>query len=125
MKTRVHVTEIMLEGHRATGIRFTRGGRDAAEQTIRANREIVLSAGAYNSPLLLQLSGIGDPAALNPLGIQTRHALPGVGENLRDHYAPRLVARVKNIDTINEPRAARDSSRRSRVGSPRDAESSA
>jgi len=61
-----------------------------------------LAAGTYNSPQLLQLSGIGPAALLGALGIPVRHALAGVGENLRDHYAPRFVARVKNIDTINE-----------------------
>ena len=63
---------------------------------------MILSGGTFNSPQLLQLSGIGPPALLQSLGIAVRHALPGVGENLRDHYAPRFVARVKNIETINE-----------------------
>ena len=69
---------------------------------MRARREVILAAGTYNSPQLLQLSGIGPAALLGSLGIPVRHALAGVGENLRDHYAPRFVARVKNIDTINE-----------------------
>ena len=69
---------------------------------MRARREVILAAGSYNSPQLLQLSGIGPAALLGSLGIPVRHALAGVGENLRDHYAPRFVARVKNIDTINE-----------------------
>jgi choline dehydrogenase len=55
-----------------------------------------------NSPQLLQVSGIGPAPLLQSLGIEVRHALPGVGENLRDHYAPRFVARVKNAETINE-----------------------
>src|SRR5439155_26121971 len=49
-------------------------------------------------------SGVGSPELLRPLGIEVRHALPGVGEGLQDHYAPRSVARVKNIKTINELR---------------------
>jgi choline dehydrogenase len=69
---------------------------------VRARREVILSAGSYNSPQLLLLSGIGPPAHLKSLGLPVHHALAGVGENLRDHYAPRLVVRVKNIDTINE-----------------------
>ena len=69
---------------------------------MRARREVILAAGTYNSPQLLQLSGIGPAELLQSLGIPVRHALAGVGENLRDHYAPRFVARVKNIDTINE-----------------------
>ena len=50
---------------------------------------MVVSAGSINSPQLLELSGIGQPERLRRLGIEVRHALPGVGENLRDHYAPR------------------------------------
>ncbi len=48
------------------------------------------------------MSGVGSPEFLGSLGIPVRHALPGVGENLRDHYAPRFAVRVKNMDTINE-----------------------
>src|SRR6202012_5388046 len=58
-------------------------------QEARAGREVVVSAGAVNSPQLLELSGIGQPERLQQLGINVQHALPGVGENLRDHYAPR------------------------------------
>ena len=102
VRRRAHVTAIVMNGKRVTGIRVRVGGRNAPEQTLGATREVLLAAGAYNSPLLLQLSGIGDPHVLGTLGIETNHALPGVGANLRDHYAPRLVARVKNIETINE-----------------------
>ena len=63
---------------------------------------MILSGGTFNSPQLLQMSGVGPPALLASLGIEVRHALPGVGENLRDHYAPRFAVRVKNMDTINE-----------------------
>jgi choline dehydrogenase len=55
----------------------------------RAGRTVVVSAGAFNSPQLLELSGIGKPERLRTLGIAVRHELPGVGENLRDHYVPR------------------------------------
>ena len=60
-----------------------------SEDEARAAREVVVSAGSINSPQLLELSGIGQPDRLRELGIEVRHALPGVGENLRDHYAPR------------------------------------
>ncbi|HUS97299.1 MAG TPA: GMC oxidoreductase, partial [Hyphomicrobiaceae bacterium] len=100
--TRAHATEIVLDGKRATGVRFRRGGAHGRDQGVRARREVILSGGTYNSPQLLQLSGIGPVGLLKDLGIPVRHELAGVGENLRDHYAPRLVARVKNIDTINE-----------------------
>jgi len=100
--THAHTTNLMLEGKRAVAVRYLKGGRGGVAHEARARREIILSAGAYNSPQLLLLSGIGPPAHLQTLGIPVRHALAGVGENLRDHYAPRFVARVKNIDTINE-----------------------
>jgi len=100
--TKAHATGILFEGKRAVGVRYRHGGRDGTAKEVRAAREVILSGGAYNSPQLLQLSGIGPADLLHAHGIAVRHALPGVGENLRDHYAPRLVARVKNIATINE-----------------------
>jgi choline dehydrogenase len=102
VETRAHTTEILLEGRRAVGVRYRKGGRGGALREARARCDVILSAGTFNSPQLLQLSGIGPAPLLKSLGIPVRHALAGVGENLRDHYAPRFVARVKNIDTINE-----------------------
>ena len=63
---------------------------------------MIVSAGVLGSPKLLQLSGIGDPVLLARHGITVVHALPGVGQNLRDHYSPRFVWRVKGADTLNE-----------------------
>ena len=100
--TGVHATGLVFDGKRAVGVNYRKGGRNGAAGGVRARREVILSGGAYNSPQLLQLSGIGPADLLSSLGIGMRHALAGVGENLRDHYAPRFVARVKNIDTINE-----------------------
>jgi choline dehydrogenase len=100
--TNAHTTGLILEGKRAVGVRYLRGGRGGTSHAVRAQREVILCAGTFNSPQLLLLSGIGPPIQLQTLGIEVRHALAGVGENLRDHYAPRFVARVKNIDTINE-----------------------
>ncbi|MEM0989711.1 MAG: GMC family oxidoreductase N-terminal domain-containing protein [Pseudomonadota bacterium] len=102
VRTRAHATGLIFEGNRAVGIRYRRGGRQGPQTEIRARRDVILSGGAYNSPQLLELSGVGDPEHLRSVGIEPRHALPGVGANLRDHYAPRFTARVKNIDTINE-----------------------
>jgi choline dehydrogenase len=77
---------LMLEGSRCTGVRYSIGGEP---RVAHAAREVVVSAGTINSPQLLELSGIGQPERLQNLGIEVRHALKGVGENLRDHYAPR------------------------------------
>ncbi|MBC9882273.1 choline dehydrogenase [Bradyrhizobium sp. INPA01-394B] len=101
--THAHATEIIFEGKRAVGVRYSKGGRGGTPVEVRANKEVILSGGTYNSPQLLQLSGIGAPDLLNAHGITVRHALP-VGEGLQDHYAPRTVARVKDIKTINELR---------------------
>jgi len=77
---------LILDGKRCTGVRYSVGG---AAREAGAVREVVVSAGTINSPQLLELSGIGQPDRLRDLGIEVRQALPGVGENLRDHYAPR------------------------------------
>jgi choline dehydrogenase len=100
--TRAHATEVLFQGKRAVGVSYRRGGRSGKLEEVRARREVVLSGGAFNSPQLLQLSGVGDPEFLKSLGIDVKLALKGVGENLRDHYAPRFTARVKNTDSINE-----------------------
>jgi len=97
-----HATGIVVEGKRAVGVRFMKGGRYGDETEVRARREVILAGGSYNSPQLLQLSGIGPAPLLQSLGIPVRHALAGVGEGLQDHYAPRTTARVKNLQTINE-----------------------
>lgn len=102
VQTHAQATEIVLEGGRATGVRYRKGGRAGALREVRASREVILCGGTVNSPQLLQLSGIGPAPLLQSLGIAVKHALPGVGENLRDHYAPRFVARVKGAGTINE-----------------------
>src|SRR6202051_3698502 len=104
VRTHAHATNIIFEGKRAVGVRYVRGGKGGTPVEVRANKEVILSGGTYNSLQLLQLSGVGSPELLQSLGIEVRHALPGVGEGLQDHYAPRSVARVKNIKTINELR---------------------
>ena len=77
---------LVLDGKRCTGVRYSVAGE---VREARAGRAVVVSAGAFNSPQLLELSGIGQPERLRNLGIEVRHELPGVGENLRDHYVPR------------------------------------
>lgn len=78
---------LLLEGKKCVGVRYTVNGQ---VREAKANREVVVSAGTINSPQLLELSGIGQAERLQPLGIEVVHDLKGVGENLRDHYAPRL-----------------------------------
>jgi choline dehydrogenase len=99
VETRAFVTKVLFDGDRAVGVEYKhfRGSVKRASAD-----EVVLCGGAINSPQLLQLSGIGPASLLTSLGITVKHALAGVGEGLQDHYAPRSVARVKNIKTINE-----------------------
>ncbi|MBV8392955.1 MAG: GMC family oxidoreductase N-terminal domain-containing protein [Alphaproteobacteria bacterium] len=77
---------LLFDGARCTGVRYSAGEKSHAA---RASREVVVCGGTINSPQLLELSGIGQPERLKALGLDVRQALPGVGENLRDHYAPR------------------------------------
>ena len=86
VETEALTERLVLDGKRCTGVRYSVAGyvREA-----RAAREVVVSAGTINSPQLLELSGIGQPERLRNLGIEVRHVVPGVGENLRDHYVPR------------------------------------
>jgi choline dehydrogenase-like flavoprotein len=77
-------TRIVVEGTRAAGIEFVRNG---SMSIARAEREVILAGGVINSPQLLMLSGIGDPAELRTHGIGVRAAVPGVGQNLRDHIS--------------------------------------
>ena len=102
VRTGCHATRILMSGRRASGIAYAKGGRGGVVHEVHVRREVILCGGTINSPQLLQLSGIGPAPLLQELGIETLHHLPGVGENLRDHYAPRLVGRVRNIRTINE-----------------------
>ena len=98
LRTGAHATRILFEGRRAVGIRYRRGGR---ETEVRANREVILAGGAINSPQLLQLSGIGDPALLAPLGIDMVESLPAVGENLQDHLAVSYFYKSR-LATLND-----------------------
>lgn len=100
--TRAQATKIIFEGKKAVGVRYAKGGRGGSENIMRARQEVILSGGVINSPHLLQCSGVGDAETLAEMGVELVHHLPGVGANLRDHFAPRLTARAKNIQTINE-----------------------
>jgi len=99
VETGAHATGILFEGRRAIGVAYDVGG-EAREA--RADGAVIAAAGAVQSPLLLEHSGIGRPDVLKDLGIEIRHALDGVGENYRDHYATRMNWRVKQPISLNE-----------------------
>ena len=99
LRVQAHANSIIFEGTRAAGVRYA---QDEQVREVRARREVLLCAGTLHSPTLLQLSGIGPAAQLQPLGIKVLHDLPGVGENLRDHFTVRMVSRARNTTTLNE-----------------------
>jgi choline dehydrogenase len=100
LRTRVQVVELVMDGRKVTGVRYRDGSGN--EQVVQARRDVILSAGAVNSPKILQLSGIGPAGLLADLGVSVRVPVEGVGENLRDHYSVRMTARARNVLTINE-----------------------
>jgi choline dehydrogenase len=102
IRTDARANAVLLDGKRATGVRYLRE-RNGAAHEVRARREVILSAGTANTARLLQISGIGPAALLQDLGVPVLHELRGVGENFRDHYAVRVVMRAKpGVLTLNE-----------------------
>ena len=101
IRTNAQAAEILFEGTRANGVRYLRDGREGNAVDVRARREVILCAGALNTPKLLQLSGIGPAEVLGDLGIKVRVDLHGVGNNLRDHYGVRMVSTLKGVKTFN------------------------
>jgi choline dehydrogenase-like flavoprotein len=98
VRTGVTVLGVELEGTRAVGVRLGKG-RSGVE-VVRAEREVLLAAGAISSPQLLLLSGIGAAAGLEAAGVRTRHELPGVGRNLQDHPFVTLIWEVSDRNTL-------------------------
>ncbi|MGP9818733.1 GMC family oxidoreductase [Salinarimonas sp. NSM] len=99
LETGVSVERVVIEDGRAAGVVLSRGGETF---TAQASGEVVLCAGAVKSPQILELSGVGDGARLQALGIETRRHLPGVGENLQDHLQLRPIFKVEGVRTLNE-----------------------
>ena len=90
----------MFEGRKCVGVTYRRGNQ---KEKIRASKEIVLCGGAYNSPHLLQVSGIGPASHLKEIGVDVLHDLPGVGSNLADHWGARMKHRVRKSEiTMNQ-----------------------
>ena len=89
---------LIFDNGRVTGLEFSHGGQIL---TVLARRETVLAAGAIGTPHLLELSGIGRPAALAKIGVPVRHVLLGVGENLQDHLQLRAIFKIEGARTLN------------------------
>ena len=99
VEVNARATRILFDGTRAVGVEYTQHG---VTQTLRANREVLLTAGALQSPQLLMLSGIGPETHLREHGIKVLHHLPGVGGNLQDHLQLRNMYKVKQPITTND-----------------------
>jgi choline dehydrogenase len=99
VETNAHALRLECDGRRVTGVTYRQHG---AVRHVAAGAEVLLSAGAINSPQLLQLSGIGPGEHLRSIGAEVVHDLPGVGEDLQDHYATRVAHRVTRPITLNE-----------------------
>lgn len=97
--TRFETSRILFEGTRATGIEGVYAGRSSGPMRLVAREEVIISAGAYNSPKLLELSGIGNSELLGKLGIDVVADLPGVGENLQDHCNTYLFYETSACET--------------------------
>jgi choline dehydrogenase len=98
IQTNAHATRVLTENGRAVGVEFqTKGGR----QTARAGREVIVSGGAYGSPQLLQLSGIGPAEHLRDMGIEVVRDMPGVGSNLQDHFNTFCIYRISRDLSLN------------------------
>ena len=98
VRSGAHVTRVLLDGTRATGVEY-RSATGLVQ--VRAGREVVLCGGAFNSPQLLMLSGIGPREELSRHGIELRHALEGVGQNLQDHIDVFMRVRARSRQSIS------------------------
>jgi choline dehydrogenase len=99
IETGAHVTGLLFEGRRAVGVRYTQGG---IERTARCRAEVLLAAGAIQTPQILQLSGLGPGRLLSQFGIPVVKELAGVGENLQDHLQVRLYYECTKPITTND-----------------------
>jgi choline dehydrogenase len=99
VKVEAVVTKILFEGKRAVGVCFIQGGQT---KKVLARKEVILSAGAFKSPHLLQMSGVGDPDLLRTIGVAPIVANSSVGRNLSDHFLLSVVQRVHGVTTLNE-----------------------
>ena len=99
VRPNAHATRILIENGRAVGVTYVSGG---VSRTARANGEVIVSGGVFNSPQLLQLSGVGPGALLQEMDIPVIHDLPAVGSHLQDHFYVRLAYRCTKPITMNE-----------------------
>lgn len=102
VRTYAQATRVLFDATRAAGVAYCHPLHPARTRAVRARCEVIVACGAINTPKLLQLSGLGPTDLLHQHAIDVVRDLPGVGENLSDHYSVRIVARVRNSQTMNE-----------------------
>ncbi|HEU4363183.1 MAG TPA: GMC family oxidoreductase N-terminal domain-containing protein [Mycobacterium sp.] len=95
VRTSAHITRVVFDGRRATGVSYQQGGR---LRTVRARREVIVSAGAFGTPQILMASGLGPGSHLQQLGITPVLDSPGIGQNLQDHISALLIYRARTAD---------------------------
>lgn len=99
LMTETQIARVIFEGNRAVGVEAVRGGKS---EIVRAEREVILSAGAVKSPQILQLSGVGPAELLARHGIPVVHDAPDVGRNLQDHMQMRTIVRLNGPGSLND-----------------------
>ncbi len=100
--TRAVASKIIFDGKRAVGVEYISDEGKGKKYRLKARQKVIVTSGTFNTPRLLQLSGVGNLEDLKAIDVPITHELEGVGRNLRDHYSVRIVARAKNSITINE-----------------------
>jgi len=101
VRTGARAAQILFDGTRATGVCYANDRNGSERHEVFARKEVIVSSGTANTAKLLQMSGVGPAWLLQDIGVPVIADLP-VGENFRDHYSTRIVAKVKNVRTINE-----------------------
>jgi choline dehydrogenase len=101
LRTKAVATELLFDNERVSGVQYTTDQCNTYKR-VYASKQVILCCGAINTPRLMQVSGIGEQGHLNSLGVRVKLHLPGVGQNLRDHYTTRFTSQVSGSQTINE-----------------------
>ena len=101
LRTKAVATELIFDERGVSGVKYTTD-QGNTHQSVYASKQVILCCGAINTPRLMQVSGIGDAEHLDSIGVPLKHNLPGVGQNLRDHYTSRFTSKVSGSQTIND-----------------------
>ena len=101
LRTKAVATELIFDERGVSGVKYTTD-QGNTHQSVYASKQVILCCGAINTPRLMQVSGIGDAEHLDSISVPLKLHLPGVGQNLRDHYTARFTSKVSGSQTIND-----------------------